>query len=151
LDHSDNRPHIGGDVVNTVVLIACVGEKRDHRARAEDLYVSDLFRKSLAYARKIERADIFILSAKYGLVHRTEEIDPYDLTLKNMKAAQRKAWSECVFDQLRARTDVESDHFVFLAGVKYRQYLIPRLRSTEVPMEGLGIGDQLHWLGEHLR
>jgi hypothetical protein len=67
-----------------------------------------------------------------------------------MSKPQVKAWSDMVFGQLKRRTDVEKDHFVFLAGIKYRRYLVPRLRSVEVPMEGLGIGEQLQFLKRHL-
>jgi hypothetical protein len=47
------------------------------------------------------------------------------------------------------------DHVVFLAGEAYRAGLIDAIRgmgcTVEIPMEGLGIGQQLHWLKEHLR
>ena len=64
-------------------------------------------------------------------------MDPYNVTLNKMSLAEVKAWSENVFGQLQRHTDVERDHFVFLAGDTYRQYLVPRLCSVEVPMEGL--------------
>jgi hypothetical protein len=136
--------------VNTVVLVSCASKKLALRARAEDLYVSDLFQKSLAYARSLRPAAIFILSAKHGLVQPDEELDPYNETLNAMRPSEILAWSERVFHQLRKRTDVEHDHFVFLAGDKYRRYLLPRLRSVDVPMEGLRIGEQLSWLTNRL-
>lgn len=135
--------------MNTVVLVSCASKKLGVRAR-EDLYVSDLFRKSLAYARRLRPADIFILSAKHGLVQPDEQIDPYNETLNTMLPPEIMRWSERVFDQLRTHADVEHDHFVFLAGDKYRRYLLPRLRSADVPMEGLRIGEQLSWLNSHL-
>ena len=67
-----------------------------------------------------------------------------------MSAAQIRSWSDRVFAQLKMRTDVEHDHFVFLAGKEYRKYLVPRLRSADVPMKGLGIGEQLQYLKNHL-
>ena len=137
--------------MNTIVCISCAREKLTHRAKAEDLYSSDLFRKSLAYARQMRPAAIFILSAKYGVVHPDEEIDPYDVTLKGMSRAQLEGWSDIVFGHLNRESDVDNDHFVFLAGDKYRRYLVPRLRSVEVPMEGLKIGEQLQFLNRRLR
>lgn len=135
---------------STIVLVSCASEKLGHCARAEDLYISDLFRKSLAYARRLRPTAIFILSAKHGLVEPADQICPYDITLNTMSSAQVKHWSDTVFRQLNARANVERDHFVFLAGNRYRKYLIPRLRSVDVPMHGLRIGEQLQWLNSRL-
>ena len=134
-----------------VVLIACASRKVQHRAKAPDLYVSDLFRMSLAFARTLRPEALFILSARHGLVHPDDELDPYNLTLNTMPLAGVKAWSDIVFRQLQDRTTADADHFIFLAGDRYRRFLQPRLRSTEVPMAGLGIGKQLQYLKRRLR
>ena len=107
--------------MDTIVLIACASKKLSRRATAEDLYVSDLFQKSLAYARQMRPAEIFILSAKHGLVRPDDRIDPYDVTLNAMSVAEVKAWSDNVFGQLQKHAHVEHDHFVFLAGDRYRR------------------------------
>ena len=136
--------------MNRIVLISCVSEKLDTRSKAEDLYVSLLFRLSLSYARQLRPNSIFILSAKYGLVPLTEEIDPYNLTLKDMSSRQVREWADRVLDQLRSYTDIQHDPFIFLAGEKYRKYLIQQMRSFEVPMERLRIGEQLQFLKRRL-
>ena len=132
--------------MNRIVLVSCATTKLDRRAKAEDLYVSDLFRKSFAYARSLRPAAIFILSAKHGLVHPEDVIEPYNQTLNTMNPAEIISWSDSVLCQLRKQTDVQDDHFIFLAGDRYRRYLTPRLCSVEVPMQGLRIGEQLRWL-----
>jgi hypothetical protein len=40
--------------------------------------------------------------------------------------------------------------FLILAGQKYRKNLVPDLPSCEIPMAGLGIGEQLHFLKTQL-
>jgi hypothetical protein len=132
--------------VNRVVLISCASRKLKHRAKAADLYVSALFRLSLVFARKLRPEALFILLAKYGLVHPDDKIDPYDVTLKKMSTRAVRAWSDMVFDCLQRQTNVDRDHFIFLAGEKYRSFLTPRLRFVEVPLAGLGIGKQLQYL-----
>jgi hypothetical protein len=146
--HAAQPAPTGGPAVrrHAVVLVSCASEKLNHRAKAKDLYVSDLFQKSFAFAQRLAPKAVFILSAKHRLTNPDDEIDPYNATLNDMPLADVKAWAAAVFEQLRQRTDVEHDHFVFLAGDRYRRYLVPRLRSVEVPMEGLGIGEQLHFL-----
>ena len=94
----------------------------------------------------------FILSAKYGLVHPEQVIEPYDLTLNSMGVTDRRLWSERVMAQIQPHlNDVRS--VVFLAGQKYRKFLEPEVASlgvtVQVPMKGLSIGRQLNWLDRH--
>lgn len=129
-----------------IVLISCVSKKLDYPSKAKDLYISPLFRLNLEYSKKLTPDQVFILSAKYGLIELDEVISPYDLTLNNMSVKDRKAWSSKVLSQLRIQTDLDRDKFIFLAGQKYRQYIIPYLKSYEIPLEGLTIGKQLQFL-----
>jgi len=129
-----------------IVLISCVSKKLTHTARARDIYVSPLFRLNLAYAESLNPDAIYVLSAKHGLLPLDDEIAPYDLTLNTMGTAQIKAWAAGVVAQLAAVTDLKRDRFVFLAGDKYRKFIVPRLAQFEVPMQGLTIGRQLQFL-----
>ena len=133
---------------NTIVLISCVRKKLPHKAKARDLYISPLFRMQLKYAQQFLPQKVFILSAKYGLVQLDEEIEPYDVTLNKMSAHERKNWATKIVSQLQEHSDLENDHFVILAGQKYRQYLLQHLKSYEVPLASLPIGKQLQFLKE---
>ena len=126
-----------------IILISCVKSKLSHPAKARDLYISDLFRSSLAYAQSLKPDKIFILSAKYGLLELDEQIKPYELTLNTMPAAEVKAWSIRVLASLRQKADLKNDLIIFLAGDKYRKYLIPELAHYQIPLEGLSFGQQL--------
>jgi hypothetical protein len=134
------------EAMNKIVLISCVGKKRAYRSKAKDLYISTLFKKNLAYARRLNPDAIYILSAKYGLLGLETEIDPYNLTLNTMSAGEIRGWADRVLQQLQQVANLQNDHFIFLAGMKYRKNLLPHLRSYEVPFEGLPIGKQLHAL-----
>lgn len=133
--------------MRTIVLISCVKKKnKSHKSKAKDLYISTLFRKSLAYAQKLKPDMIYILSVKYGLLDLDTEIEPYDMTLNNMPSNEIKSWAKKVLEQLSAKTNLKQDHFVFLAPVKYRKYLLPHILSFEIPMEGMTQGIQLKYL-----
>jgi hypothetical protein len=134
--------------MNKIVLISCVSRKRTYKSKAKDLYISDLFKKNMQYALRLKPDQIFILSAKYGLVSLDEEIEPYDLTLNTMPAADVKHWAEGVINQLSSQTDMQQDQFIFLAGAKYRKHLVGQMAHFEIPFEGLTIGRQLHKLKE---
>lgn len=131
-----------------IVLISCVSKKRTHSAKGKDLYISPLFNLNLKYARKLNPDAIFILSAKYGLLDLEREVSPYEQTLNNMRVDEIKQWADCVIEEIRQISDIEETEFVFLAGEKYRKYLLPHIKNVQIPLKGLPIGKQLQRLKE---
>ncbi len=131
-----------------IILISCVSKKQTVKAKAKDIYISPLFKLNLAYANSLNPDKIFILSAKYGLLNLEQDIEPYNLTLNNLKDKEIKIWADKVLEQLKKETDLEKDEIIFLAGEKYRKYLIPNIKNYNIPLKGLGIGKQLNFLKE---
>lgn len=129
-----------------VVFISCVSKKLSHKAKAQDLYVSPLFKLNLAYAKKLKPDKIYILSAKHGLLRPNDTIAPYDTTLNTMHDRERRVWGARVMTQLHGKVNLQKDKFVFLAGGRYRKYLMPHMIHVEIPMMHLGIGKQLQFL-----
>lgn len=129
-----------------IVLISCVKSKLPYPTRAGDLYISDLFKSNLAYAISLKPDAIYILSAKYGLITLNQKIAPYELTLNTMSVPERKAWAASVLHQLGKYTHMRRDLFIFLAGLRYREYLIPALKHVQIPLEGMSFGKQLQEL-----
>jgi hypothetical protein len=142
-----------------VYLVACSKSKRQspQKTLASKLYTGDLYRKSRSYALKRlcrePEGRWFILSARYRLLHPRYRVFPYDATLSDMNAQERREWARKAGEELLSRLD-ERTHVVFLAGKRYREHLIPRLQSEghpcSVPMRGLGIGGQKAWLKERV-
>lgn len=132
--------------MKNIVLISCVSKKLDRKSTAENIYISPLFKKNLNYAKSLKPNEIYILSAEYGLLKLTDEIEPYDKTLNNMRSNEIKEWSKKVINKLNSLTDLKNDKFTFLAGEKYRKFLIPELTNIKIPTKGLKIGKQLQWL-----
>jgi cytoplasmic iron level regulating protein YaaA (DUF328/UPF0246 family) len=136
-----------------IVLISCASQKCKYMTKAEKMYTSTLFTKSLKYAKDILKPDkIFILSAKYGLLPLDKEIDPYNLTLNDMSSQEREKWADTVLRQLKLVCDIANNKFIFLAGKKYYEKLITFLpnQNWEIKMDGLPIGKRLQWLGDQL-
>jgi hypothetical protein len=129
-----------------IVLISCVSKKLSHRSKAKDLYISTLFKLNLKYAEKLMPDEIFILSAKYGLLPLDKEIEPYEQTLNNMCSIEIKQWASQVLDQIEQVCSIDETEFTFLAGDKYRKYILPHIKSAQIPLEGLRIGEQLQQL-----
>jgi hypothetical protein len=128
-----------------------VGKKGTQPSAAKDLYQSDWFFKARKYVEQ-QGLDWCILSTKYGLVHRDTVIESYEQTLKVLPANQRRQWSEDVLNQI-FQDYSEVKLIRLFAGEYYRQYLVTRLEeagyTVEVPLKGLGIGQQLSWFKSH--
>lgn len=140
------------DPLRTVYLISCVSRKRATSSRARELYTSNWFLKARDYIEST-RSPWFILSAEHGLVSPDLILAPYERTLNAMSAPERKAWATRVKSQMETSLP-DADRIVVLAGLRYREhlmnYLRQRAKAVEVPMEGLTIGRQLHYLTEAL-
>jgi hypothetical protein len=136
-----------------IMLVSCVSEKRSIPSPARSLYTSAWFKKAAAYAEKIAN-EWYILSAKYKLVLPNQMLEPYDMTLKTMAKAERQRWAEYVFTSLQPHLK-PGDTVTFLAGQVYREFLFERISrlgcKIEIPMEGLRIGEQMHWLDQQMQ
>lgn len=134
-----------------IFLVSCVATKSSHPCEARDMYTSTWFKKA---RRHVEEAglDWFVLSAKYGLIHPDKQIEPYELTLNTMPIRERKAWANRVFQQIKDEIPGQKK-FVFLAGARYREFLLPLLEGdgaqARVPMIGLTQGRQMEWFDTH--
>jgi len=94
---------------------------------------------------------MYILSAKHYLLPLKKVIAPYDLTLNNMAAEEKKEWANKVLDIMRyKKLDLENDEFIILAGSTYSKYLLPELKNVKLPLKGLRIGQQKSFLKKKL-
>ena len=122
---------------NRIVLIPCVSQKLPQRVKVKDLYISTLFKINLKYAEKLNPDDIFVLSAKHGLLPLEKEIEPYNETLNNMRSVEIKQWANLVPEQINEVCTIVEIELIFLANVKYSKYLLPYIQNPQVPLEGL--------------
>jgi hypothetical protein len=133
-----------------ITLIACSATKLESTCMAKDMYQGSLFKKSLEYALKTTNPkNIYILSAKYGLVELEQEIEPYDKTLKDMDIDETQSWVDMIMDKLYdLYEDLNELHISILAGKAYYEPLIESLPNYDLPLEGLRIGEQMKELDE---
>ena len=80
-----------------------------------------------------------------------KEIEPYDKTLNKMSSEEVKEWADSVINELKKEADIKNDEIIFLAGEKYRKYLVPHITNYKIPLKGLSIGKQLKYLKEHFQ
>lgn len=130
----------------TIYLLSCGKRKQHQESPASEMYIGDLFKKYLRYAKEQKPDAIYILSAKYHLLKLSQIIEPYEMTLNTMSKSERLEWSRQVLMQLKSKTDIDDDQYVFLTGKNYREFLQSEIKNISCPLEGLQIGKQLSWL-----
>lgn len=137
--------------MKTIALLSCVSKKCDFRCEAKNMYKSPLFIKSYNYVKSLKVDDIYILSAKYGLLECTDIIEPYDITLKTFDRQELLNWTSMVVSSLKQKTSLMEDNFIILAGDIYCRNLLTHIKNYTLPLKGLSIGKRLKWLKEHTK
>jgi hypothetical protein len=135
-----------------ITLIACSSTKTEQAMAAKDLYQGSLFKKSLAYALKTtDPKDVYIMSAKYGLVELEEIIEPYDKTVKDMSPEERSSWAKLIYDKLdEIYEEIDNFKITILAGKAYYEPLLSLIKKYDLPLEGLRIGESMKELDEQI-
>ncbi|MBP1096321.1 hypothetical protein JOE50_006851 [Bradyrhizobium japonicum] len=133
-----------------ISLVSCSKTKSAHSAPAAALYESSLFRKSLLAALDASK-QVYILSAKHGVLDLGEIIEPYDVTLKAMPSSEKIDWAQRTGDQLR--TILKSGDTVSLyCGEEYSAPLREIIRSLGArivePLYHLSLGVRLRRLAQ---
>ena len=152
-NNSRNRKSITKQIRNyqnkRLVLIACSKTKSfsgDEKIVAGEAYCSPLFQKSREWA-KSRGLDYAIISAKYGLVFPSEEIEDYDLMVTELSKARREQWAKDIAKRLPTEKKIIS----VLAGKSYSVPLkkaLPESIVVEEPLEGLQVGERLSKLNK---
>lgn len=111
-------------------LISCVKSKANKRCEAKDMYVSPLFKYMYAYAKK-RCKEVYILSAKYGLLSENTPIAPYNVTLNSMSERQKKEWAKNIMLSLSKRYDLNKETFLIMGGAElYQIFKYPQHDTT---------------------
>ena len=131
-----------------IVFIGCGKKKKNYKCKAMDMYIGNYFTTCLEFARKlVSDRNIFILSAKYGVIHLNDIIIPYEKTLKNMNKHDCEEWNKKIYKQLRNSGINKEEKVIAICGKKYRQALLNYFDHVHVPtFMNNGIGIQMSYM-----
>lgn len=139
-----------------IAIVGCTKSKKNIPCKAEEMYSpSTLFKLEMEYIKSnIKPDDIYILSAKYGLIEKSTLIEPYNEYLKDKSKDAKRQWNENVLKQIKAAFHA-GDSIYFLCGKEYYKKLITPLNQEGyicvIPLQGKGgMGYQMQWLKEQL-
>ena len=155
-----------------VALISCAKYKLDYLKSEYDNDVEyKIFNLSYDYAKKVAD-EIYILSARYGLLKEGEYLSTYNETLDYKSEVEMKLWAMNILEKLSEYTDIHNDVFIILAPKNYYKYYIKYLNNVTVPLEnmtnieaieflkskenivddeGLSYGEKLHFLFNNMK
>lgn len=106
----------------------------------------------MAYAQTFTTQDnIYILSAKYGVLPLEKVIEPYNKTLNNMNIQEKQDWKNMVIKQLEDIGINKDTEVVFICGTNYYTLLEDYFTNYKLPLPKQGIGVQQHFMIEELR
>ncbi len=141
--------HVWSDrMTEKVGLLATARKKSTKSAPVTEFYQSPLFQKTLEYA--LHHYDrMYFYNAKDGLLLPDDIMDPYDLSIKTLTHHQREEWAQKLITQFREQESPSRITVYLHGGSVYRKHIEPQLQqyeyNYEVPLKGLGIGEQLNW------
>ncbi|NEB42554.1 DUF6884 domain-containing protein [Streptomyces sp. SID14515] len=124
-----------------LVVVACGGKKSQHagKIRADERYTGNYFTACLMAAEVMDGATM-VLSAKYGLIPLSEEIENYDVRPGD-KGSIRLATVKRQVEEL----GLTGAHVTVLGGERYVNAARLIWADVEAPLKG-GIGQQLKQL-----
>jgi hypothetical protein len=147
----------------SLCIINCAAHKKDFKCPASQMYDdSHLFRAARDFAQK-NFDEYIILSAKYGVLHPYEMIEPYEDTVmfvpndllhsgkpyKSLTADEKREWAKNV----NANIDWEQyDKIIVLIGGYYLEFLEPYLekqKNTEIIRLPSGISKAVQFIKGH--
>jgi len=137
--------------IRTIVLLMCGKNKLSHKAKAENLYTSPRFQKSIEYAKTLtDYSHIFVLSAEYKLLNLEEEIYPYDKSIYDMSKEEKLKWADNVIHLLNSVSNTHEDKYIFLTNDDYSKCLLSYLVNYELPLIGIPEEQHINYFNEKL-
>lgn len=133
-----------------IAILSCTKSKLPITCEAYKLYsASALFSKTYKHVQELRYDEIYILSAKYGLLHPQNEIAPYELSIHDLKGPQKREWLDSVWRKLELYGVTQVDFWCgkayYVELSKLIQTYYPEI-TINIPMQGMGIGKRLAFL-----
>lgn len=127
-----------------IYIIACGKEKSHHPIKARQMYTGSYFKSCLKYAESQSSDNIYILSAKYGLIELDEIIEPYDMLITDNDAVSVNYVRYQAINDNLLRKDI-----TMLGGKKYVSFVSKIWESVNHPLKG-GLFAQISWMSNEV-
>lgn len=133
---------------NPIVIIPCGARKLDRSAQAQRMYIGSYHKMCQRYALSLVTPDdVYILSAKHGLLKMTDVIEPYSLTL-----GQPGCVTSSHIHRQALELDILERPCIAVGGKKYTDLCRHVWRDCSTPLQQVkgGNGRQMQWMKAQL-
>jgi len=138
--------------METIVLLMCGKHKLSYKAKAKEMYTSPRFQESILYAKTLtSEKNIYILSAKHGLLELEKKIFPYNKSIYDMPIHKKEKWAKKVIKQISKVSNLNEDRYIFLTDDDYCSELYPVLKNVVLPLKGLNQEEHLEFFTKAMK
>lgn len=126
-----------------IYIVGCGKQKLTHRSYVKDMYTGSLFKAAYKYAEKrAQKQNIFIISAKYGLISINTVIAPYNEKMGiNASITAEKVREQAL------NFGIINQPITILASKKYCDFLGGIFTNQiTLPLKGLALGYSIQFL-----
>jgi hypothetical protein len=133
-------------MTNWIILITCGKSKLPRPSPAKDLYTGTAFRSNWRWASSVfPESQIFIISAKHGLLRPSQIIAPYDLRM----GAPGSISPDVIQSQAEA-LGIAGKRVCFIGGEDYLDAIRAVWADVRHPTKGLALGKKAQLLKRNL-
>jgi len=128
-----------------IIVIPCGAKKLNRPAMAKDMYTGSYALMCKRYARTLAPdSQIFILSAKYGLLRMNDKITPYSLTL-----GEAGAVTPSLVRRQAQEMGIAAEDCIAIGGVRYTSLCKAVFANCKTPLQDNvkgGMGYHMKWM-----
>lgn len=137
--------------MSKIAIISCGKNKAKIKAKARDLYLGSSFKMGLSFALKhFDDKNIYILSAKHGLLKLDQEIEPYEKSLIKAGESEKKLFALKIIDQIKTTFD-RDDEIYFFVSYEYIKYVLTHIEQKFLlPLKNKRQGFQRKYFKEEI-
>lgn len=129
-----------------IVVIPCGAKKINKPAPACNLYIGPYFKACWSYSISLTNySNIYILSAKHGLIKSTTILYPYNLQMGQPGSIGLKK-----IEEQASEYGIINKNIIGLGGIKYTSLMKQVFgKESKYPITGLQMGYAIKWLKEN--
>lgn len=133
--------------INNIVIIPCGFKKAITISSAKYLYLGPYFKSNLKLARALTiDENIYILSAKHGLLKLNDKIEPY-----NLKMGMKGSVSFSLIQKQAINLGIINKNIIAIGGKEYLKPLELIFKNIQTPLKGLSMGYSMQKAGELIK
>lgn len=135
-----------------IVFVGCGVTKMKNPCKVKKMYAGNYFQTCLAYAQTFTSQDnIYVLSAKYGVLPLEKVIEPYNKTLKDMTPQEKQDWKNMVIKQMENIGINQDTPVTFICGKNYHSLFSDYFNNITLPLPQQRILIQQHFMIEEIK